>query len=302
MPEHACPVCKYETPQIVPTDNDGFEVDCQRCGPFRIGRRAVFGLPRETSNLSAWIRQQHEFSRDPPQISQHSLDAILRLLPEYTVADKQRLLLNAIGRRSTPGEKVDLAYDTDYPLAWAQTGNELRFLLDALRDRGLVRRSGQTGGAIRWTLAPDGWDYLDEQRFTDPATKQVFVAMWFDDSMNEAWQRGIKPALEHVGYRPVRVDTEPHLQRIDAKIEADIKDSRFIVADVTGQRQGVYFEAGYAMGLGLPVVWSVRKEDLGNVHFDTRQFNHVVWSDSSDLKAQLEATVVAVIGRSRRGR
>ena len=121
--------------------------------------------------------------------------------------------------------------------------------------------------------------------------------MWFDPSMDKAWEEGIKPALEAAGYRPYRVDMEPHLDRIDAKIQAEIKDSRFIVADVTGQRQGVYFEAGYAMGLGLPVVWSVKNDELGKVHFDTRQYNHVVWKNPDDLKTQLADRVVAVIGR-----
>ena len=84
--------------------------------------------------------------------------------------------------------------------------------------------------------------------------------MWFDQCIDDAWNFGFKPALETVGYLPHRVDIVPHIDRIDAKIQAEIKESRFLVADVTGQRQGVYFEAGYAMGLGLPVVWTVRKD------------------------------------------
>ena len=78
---------------------------------------------------------------------------------------------------------------------------------------------------------------------------------------------------------------------------AEIKNSRFLVADVTGQRQGVYFEAGYAIGLGLPVIWSVHENDLENVHFDTRQYNHIVWNTADDLQGQLFNRVSAVIGR-----
>ena len=304
MPEHnSCFVCKYEPVGVGSSDDDGYEVNCKRCGSFWITRRATVELPTETSKLSAWIREQQEFRRDRPRISEYLVEDILKSLPERTVADKQRLLLYAIGRRSTPGKNVDLLFDTDYPLAWAQAPNELQYLVRALKDRGLVSGGGgKADNDSSCLLTPKGWDYFDEHRFTDPATKQVFVAMWFDKRMDDAWECGIKPALEQVGYRPVRVDTEPHLERIDAKIQADIKDSRFIVADVTGHRQGVYFEAGYAMGLGLPVVWSVKKDDLADVHFDTRQFNHIVWSDHADLKAQLENRVVAVIGRSNRER
>lgn len=51
------------------------------------------------------------------------------------------------------------------------------------------------------------------------------------------------------------------------------------------------------MGLGLPVVWSVREDDLENVHFDTRQYNHIVWTDEDDLQEQRYNRVSAVIGR-----
>jgi nucleoside 2-deoxyribosyltransferase len=76
------------------------------------------------------------------------------------------------------------------------------------------------------------------------------------------------------GYTAYRVDEEPHSDNIIFRIMAEIKNSRFVVADVTEQKNGVYFEAGYALGLGLPVIWTVRKDDAKNVHFDTAQYNH----------------------------
>lgn len=81
------------------------------------------------------------------------------------------------------------------------------------------------------------------------------------------------------------------------KIITEIKNSRFLVADVTQQRPGVYFEAGYALGLGIPVFWCVREDDLKNVHFDTRQYNHIVWKDENHLAEQLYFYVSAVIGK-----
>jgi len=67
------------------------------------------------------------------------------------------------------------------------------------------------------------------------------------------------------------------------------------VADFTGSRGGVYFEAGFALGLGIPVIWSCRKNDVKKVHFDTRQYNHIVWNDSSDLYRQLRDRIEATI-------
>ena len=59
----------------------------------------------------------------------------------------------------------------------------------------------------------------------------------------------IETAISGAGYKPVRIDKHQHNNRIDDEIVAAIRQSRFVVADFTQQRGGVYFEAGLAMGL-----------------------------------------------------
>lgn len=68
-----------------------------------------------------------------------------------------------------------------------------------------------------------------------------------------------------------------------------------LIADFTKQRGGVYFEAGFAMGLGIPVIWSCRSDDINNLHFDTRQYNHIVWNDYSDLRTKLVNRIKATV-------
>ena len=69
------------------------------------------------------------------------------------------------------------------------------------------------------------------------------------------------------------------------------------MADVTQQRQGVYFEAGFAQGLNIPVIWTVSEKDKDNIHFDTRQFNHIIWQTTEDLKNQLYDFICGIIGK-----
>ena len=59
--------------------------------------------------------------------------------------------------------------------------------------------------------------------------------------------------MEDTGFRALRIDMKQFNEKICDHIIAEIRRSRFLIADVTGHRAGVYFEAGYAMGLGLPV-------------------------------------------------
>jgi hypothetical protein len=68
------------------------------------------------------------------------------------------------------------------------------------------------------------------------------------------------------------------------------------VADFTGHRAGVYFEAGFALGLNLPVFWTCRKDNLTDLHFDIRQFNCIDWNDPGELAHRLQKRIEAVIG------
>ena len=128
--------------------------------------------------------------------------------------------------------------------------------------------------------------------------------------MDDAYVNGIKPALAETGYEPFRVDSKEHVGKIDDLIVAEIRRSRFVIADFTcsmvsdGQqaqavaRGGVYFEAGFAMGFGIPVVWTCREDLIGYVHFDTRQFSHIVWKSPEDLRERLANRIRAVIGEN----
>ncbi len=87
-----------------------------------------------------------------------------------------------------------------------------------------------------------------------------------------------------------------HINKIDDEIVSQIRKSKFLVADFTGHRGGVYFEAGFAMGLGLPVFWTCLKDDLANLHFDIRQYNCIDWIDTADLAKRLKRRIEAIIG------
>ncbi len=78
-------------------------------------------------------------------------------------------------------------------------------------------------------------------------------------------------------------------------IIAEIRKSLFMVADFTENRGGVYFEAGYAQGLGIPVIWTCRHDHKDRLHFDTRQYNHILWTDEIDLFEQLRRRIEATI-------
>lgn len=301
-----CPICKLEAKEVRVWDyGERLTLECSRCGKFTITRSAaVIAEKKELGpKLSAWIRERTETGSETVEINSNTLKEVEAALPTYRVAEKQLLLLRSLERRTRfPGQGVDISPHLDYPLAWAVGEDEFLYLLRSLIERGLVRRTDgppdlKDSFAFEIEVTADGWNFLDERARPSVVSDQAFVAMAFSAELKPTWEIGIRPALIKAGFKPYRVDAEPHIERIDTKIVTEIKNSRFLVADVTLQRPGVYFEAGYALGLGLPVFWCVRKDDLVNVHFDTRQYNHIAWENEQHLAEQLYLFVNAIIGK-----
>jgi nucleoside 2-deoxyribosyltransferase len=120
--------------------------------------------------------------------------------------------------------------------------------------------------------------------------------MWFDPSMTEAYSLGIEPAIEQdCGLRAIRIDRVEHNNQITDEIMAGIRGAQFMVADFTKHRNGVYYEAGFARGLGRDVIYCCREDSFKERHFDTSVINHIVWSDPADLRRKLVNRIQATI-------
>ena len=110
----------------------------------------------------------------------------------------------------------------------------------------------------------------------------------------------MKKAVENTGYRPRQIGEKKHLNKIDDEIIAEIRRSHFLIADYThgddGARGSVYYEAGFAQGLGIPVIRSCRSDKIDSIHFDTRQYYHIKWENPEQLRQELEDRIRALIG------
>jgi nucleoside 2-deoxyribosyltransferase len=162
---------------------------------------------------------------------------------------------------------------------------------------GFVGHFGSSNDSYCLYVAPAGWKRISELTKAVADSQQAFVAMWFSGEMDPFYRKGIKPAVEDSGYKVQRIDEKEHINDVRDEIMAEIRRSRFVVADFTGQRGGVYFEAGFAQGLGLPVIWTVRQDHIGDLHFDTRQYNHLFYETPEELRVKLRNRIVATIGQ-----
>lgn len=285
-------------PSAILDERDIFSYNCKLCGNVRITEQAHIIAPNKLGDdgyiLSSVLRERYEYDQPPILITTSNIsDLITQATVPKTISQKLERILRFLENKSKYiGQPVPLQGENTFPIFYAKNDKEFRALLGHLQDQNLIALYTDR---VNVALTPEGWIKLDSLRVVRPQSNQAFVAMWFTSETNSAYSEGIKKAIIECGFSPVRVDLIHHNDRIDDRIIAEIRKSAFLIADFTGLRGGVYFEAGFALGLGIPVIWCCRKDFVDQVHFDTRQYNHIIWENPNELYTQLKDRIEATI-------
>lgn len=294
--ENKCIICKADS--IVKNDKkgrDGYEVSCQRCGNYLIsGLLAGIGLDNygNTHLISGIVRNRAEMG-NPIELNTASIE---NLFDSNNITDDPfeliDLLIIYIAKKAGEIQNpIHLNINNDFSLLYLKNKEEFKFYVNKAKELDYLEFDSKQ--FIRLTL--NGWKRVTELRKRPQKSNHAFVAMWFDQSLDEIWENGFKSGLSELGFNPQRIDLTEHNEKICDRIISEIRQSSLLLADFTGQRGGVYFEAGFAMGLGIPVIWSCSEDDVENLHFDTRQYNHIVWKNAQDLKVKLINRIKATI-------
>lgn len=285
------------------TDKQGRLVmfqSCPVCGRWK-GLLDVFvaelGVPDNRwlmPHLAAHIRQANAAGEETVELTAENWRSFAEAHAFTPFSKKRDLLLRWYVKKSAyAGDYVALMSQGIYPLVDAANQNEVAFLNEALLAGGLVDARKTHSNDYR--ISPKGWDYLHPTIGGVPGS--CFVAMSFASELQEAFDSGFLLAIESdCGFAANRVDRTAHNDNITDRIIAGIRSAEFVVADFTLQRQGVYYEAGFAEGLGRTVIRTCRNDDFANLHFDTRQFFHLKWSTPADLRILLADHIRATIG------
>lgn len=120
--------------------------------------------------------------------------------------------------------------------------------------------------------------------------------MWFDEKNKELEKvrNVIKTTVKDCGFFPILIDEKEHNNQIVPEIFYEIERCVFMIADLTGQRNGVYYEAGYAKGCGRPVILTCKKSDNKRPHFDVKQQNTIFYDGLSDLSKRLKDRITSM--------
>jgi nucleoside 2-deoxyribosyltransferase len=169
-----------------------------------------------------------------------------------------------------------------------------------ISDEGVVDHFDGIGGEASLTLA--GWSYFEELQRGRLDSATAFMAMKFGDSQLDAlYADYLKKAVEDTGFKLKKLDEGQPAGLIDDRLRVEIRQARFLIADLTHHNNGAYWEAGYAEGLGKPVIYMCRKDVFDDQtkrpHFDTNHHLTVVWSPGEEAAAvrKLKDTIRATL-------
>ena len=298
-----CPICVDEAKIF-----GGGGSNCIGCGRFYWKAVEIFDNDETRIKLSGWVREQNR-NGIFPTIDDEVIKGIAAS-PMPTVMQRANCILLEIDKNlSHITENFELndenrikLYKSSYSSCELKGTDKSEF--DYLLEKILVTEgyiytaSYMIGMSSYLSILPKGHIRIEELR-KQRIGQNAFVAMWFDKTMNDAYENGIQKGIEDAGYEAVRIDKKHHNNKIIDEIMVEIKSSAFVVADLTEHNKGVYFEAGYALGLGLPVIWTCKDTDLENLHFDIRQYNCVTWKENElgDFAENLKYRIINTVGK-----
>jgi nucleoside 2-deoxyribosyltransferase len=292
-------------------NNHTFKADCQRCGEYLVSENVAedgFATHRRDAVRREWGLRLSSATRiaadagKPLMLAHDLLKNIVAEAPveARTAGEYFDRVLQIIGDACrSPGSPPPVGGMPRLAARSGVTTEAFMKIVGQLHDSKLVGAPGPSVERFSCSPTIDGWKRLDELTRMRPQSDRAFIAMWFNDKMRAA-RESMRRALEESGYKaPFLVDdrendADPETKsKIDDQIVAMIRRARFVVCDFTGHRNSVYFEAGFAEGLGTPVIWCCRKNEVKKLAFDTRQHAHVIWESPEDLGAALTFKIEA---------
>ena len=308
-----CPVCEIA---LIKTEVQGDRhfFECPRCGPFSLSRSAMVTVqgelgrvPNGQAILSHAIYKMTQRDSSWPMLTSENLKQILSqtILPRPQ-QQLENLILWLGSTQPDQGVPIEIQNRTLSAIG-ATNMASLGFIVGHAIERGLVAGKvlRSVDGGYHYTpihLTFDGWVFYEELQRGHNITRTAFMAMQFGDSeLNHVYESCFKPAVGDTGFTLKKLDEQQPAGLIDDRLRVEIRQARFLIADLTHQNKGAYWEAGFAEGLGRPVVYTCRKDVFEDKnkgpHFDTNHHLTVVWEPNKldEAASRLKNTIRATL-------
>lgn len=316
MPGGYCFICHTEanldSAMFEPSRQVQHIVDCPLCGQYQINDTSAKYLDYHVTSdgqrilLSHTIRKMQKHTDDRYPILNH--EQVLKILKGTFPKPFEQMnhLILWLGDNSLGlGEKIQI----DGKDLQVEIGTEIRAgvgtIIDHLVEKNLIDASKLMSAREepnQWkvSLKMDGWEYYERLKQGSILSRKAFMAMQYGDKeLDEVVSKYFRPAVKAAGFDLYRLDDVPKAGLIDDRLKVEIRTSRILIADLTHENRGAYWEAGFAQGLGKPVIYTCEasKFEKQYTHFDTNHHTTIKWDKNNleqaaiDLKNTIRETL-----------
>jgi hypothetical protein len=302
-----CPVCKGSLCSEGENPRGWTRMfSCTRCGKFVVSDRGYEILERRFEDTplrrSAFSHTIRKISSSGKPYDISDADLFDYLSKEAVLPDASQQAIALITWIGTHQTSVGISAKS-WPLELAglvgtsiDVGDpDIAWLVEELKREGTV--SGQLrDGKYHLSLTLSGWRKFAELKRVHASSRTAFMAMKFGDAiLDQVVDKCFRQAVSKAGFELKKLTDEQPAGCIDNQIRAAILSGRFVIADLTHGSHGAYWEAGFAEGLGLPVIYTCEKAawDEKKTHFDTNHLLTIIW-DANDLKGAAQQLTAAI--------
>jgi hypothetical protein len=291
-----CPVCnsRLKTPKqtTFPATRAVF-VRCPRCGPFIVAFEVLSSFKQD--RIEKWAIVSHAIRRlsteDAPYTvktawlqwiidretfprPQEQADTMISILGEKSSASGRWIACNPHGLAGLLGTDDD-------PRDGVTAG--VHYIVERLKNKNLIEQQtpmSADDGSMPYRLTFDGWERFDELRRGAIDSRIAFMAMKFGNEELDRAFAAFMGAVGQTGYELRRLDQKPQAGLIDLRMRVEIRSAKFLVAELTDENRGAYWEAGFDEGLGKKVYYTCEASKFEKVktHFDTEHMLTVKWN------------------------
>ncbi len=126
----------------------------------------------------------------------------------------------------------------------------------------------------------------------EAGSRTALVLIPFKAENDDVYHLGIKEILEKRGYSCTKTDEEHYFGAVTEKIFEKIAESDIIVAEVTEPNPNVYYEVGYAHGMGKEPILVAREGS--KLPFDIQSLRCIFYKSNVSLRQHLDDCLQAV--------
>lgn len=312
-----CPVCDELLQNVNPPTKNSYIYHCKRCGDFTLESRTIsqFDLydnddekQQKRAILSHHIAQYNKKTKSKYYIklTKQGIDEILKNPFPTPIEQMENLIIFLGDDIKIAGKIKHLTWTYDFLLLKVMAltctidKNNLYAILEMLKDENFIvySKNMETYNNIKFTF--NGWKKYHELKKERKDSKKVFMAMRFKNKkLTNFLNSHVKPEIEKIGFLITKANDQEKPGLIDDRIRVEIRESRFIIVDISDENLGAYWEAGYAEGLGKKVFYICDKSKWKNgtiSHFDIRNQQTFIWNNKKPkefiekLKASIQLT------------